>query len=86
MSDKFEVANEAEIDAAIKSAQEAIEKDHSAPREISVTVKLHKHEEFPKTLYKGKEMVTVQDAEQQRVATAGGFGPYDHEAFTAKEA
>lgn len=83
MSKEFEVVNGAELDAAISAAQEALSKDPSAPREITVKVKFHRHEEFPKALYKSKEVRTVADAESEAVAAKDGFGPYDHEAFSA---
>ena len=86
MNDQFEVANESEIEAAVKAAQEALAKDATAPREIAVTVKFHKHEEYPKSLYRGKDIVIVGDAVAEAAAVEDGFGSYDHKAFTAKEA
>lgn len=86
MSEQFEIANDAEIEAAVKSAQDALNADPSAPREISVTIKFHKHEEYPKVFYKGKDHKSIANAQEEAAAASDGFGPYDHEAFTAKEA
>lgn len=82
---EYEIVNGAEIDAAIESAKQALEKDASSPREVTVTVKLHKHEEYPKTLYRGKETKAVADADSEAAAAKEGFGPYDHAAFIAVE-
>lgn len=70
------------VDAAI----EELKKDPHAPRNVSVTLTVHVHNEYPKTLYKGKEVQMVADADAEEAAAEAGFGPYDHEAFTAKEA
>jgi ribosome-associated translation inhibitor RaiA len=69
----------------IADALEALTKDPHAPRELTVTVTLHVHNEFPKTLYKGKQTRVVADPEAEQQAAADGFGPYDHEAYTATE-
>lgn len=61
----------------------ALEKDPHAPRETSINVTLHVHNEYPKTMYKGKEVCTALDADAEELAIAQGYGPYDHEAFTA---
>ncbi len=73
----------------VKKVQQAmleLAKDNHAPREITLKATLHVHHEFPKTLYKGKETRAVANSEEQAMAAAAGFGPYDHEAYTAKEA
>jgi len=71
------------VEAALK---DLAEKKIDAPRDITLTATLHVHHEFPKLLYKGKESRSVADKDQEAAAAAAGFGPYDHEAFTAKEA
>jgi hypothetical protein len=57
--------------------------DNGAAHTISVDVVLHNHNEYPKTLYKGKEVRTVDGHEAEAAAAKDGFGPYDHEAFSA---
>lgn len=70
----------------VNQAMKELAKDAHAPREITLTATLHIHHEYPKTLYKGKETRSVADASAEEAAMEAGFGPYDHEAFTAKEA
>lgn len=70
----------------VHQAMKELAKDPHAPREITVKAVLHIHHEYPRVLYKGKETRSVADAGQQEAAASEGFGPYDHQAFTAKEA
>jgi len=70
------------VEAAIKKLAD---KQVGAPREITLTIPLHVHHEFPKALYKGKQARTVHSADEEAAAAKDGFGPYDHQAFTAKE-
>ena len=70
---------------AVKRVEEAMTKlvdDKGAAHTISIEVVLHNHNEYPKTLYKGREVRTVQTSEHEADAAKDGFGPYDHEAFT----
>ena len=68
----------------VSDALEALRKDNHAPREMTVAVTLHVHNEFPKLVYKGKEERSVSSQEEADQAAADGFGPYDHEAYTAE--
>jgi len=70
----------------VQQAMLELAKDPHAPREITVKAILHVHHEYPKMLYNGKETRSVADAAEEKAAEADDFGPYDHEAFTAKEA
>jgi hypothetical protein len=70
----------------VHQAMKDLAKDPHAPRAITLKVILHIHHEYPKTLYRGKETRTVADAGQQEAAATEGFGPYDNQAFRAKEA
>lgn len=69
----------------VEQAMAELAKDSHAPREITLKATLHVHHEYPKTLYKGKETRSVVDIDQQAAAAKDGFGPYDHEAFTAEK-
>jgi hypothetical protein len=70
----------------VQQAMAELAKDPHAPREITLKATLHVHREYPKTLYKGKEIRQVADASAEKAAVEAGFGPYEHESFTAKEA
>lgn len=70
------------VETAIKKLAD---KELGAPREITLTVPLHVHHEYPKALYKGAQTRTVQDADEEAAAAKDGFGPYGHETFAAKE-
>lgn len=71
--------------ARVEKAMAELAKDHHAPREMTLNVTLHVHHEFPKTLYKGKETLSVAGAEEEAMAEKDGFGHYDNEAFTAAD-
>jgi|HubBroStandDraft_5_1064220.scaffolds.fasta_scaffold27464_3 hypothetical protein len=77
------VSVSAEELAKIDAGLEALKKDAHAPREAQITITLHVHNEYPKTLYKGKETKSVKNETEETEAAKDGFGPYDHEAFTA---
>ncbi len=80
----------AQISAAeverVEKAIEQLKEDKGATREMTVTVTLHLHHEYPKVVYKGKEHKAVANADEEAAAAGEGFGVYDHKAFTAKEA
>lgn len=63
---------------------EALSKDPHAPREISVSLTLHVHNEYPKLLYKGKDSVTVADEAGEEKAIADGFGKFSPEGSEPK--
>lgn len=63
----------------------AIEKDAHSPREVSIRVTLHVHNEYPKHLYKGKESVIVNNEEQEEKAIVEGFGKFDPKAAAEAE-
>ena len=71
------------VEAAIKKLAD---KELGAPREITLTIPIHVHHEYPKILYKGKQPRSVANSDAEAAAAKDGFGPYDHEAFTAKGA
>lgn len=86
----FEIKDEnvslgADEEKKISDALEALSKDPHAPREISVKLTLHIHNEFPKIVYRGKESRSVANEAELEAAAKDGYGPYDHEAFTAQE-
>jgi hypothetical protein len=76
----------AEEVARVEAAMKKLVEDKGAAHELVVTVTLHNHNEYPKTLYKGKESRMVDSGDAEAAAAKDGFGPYDHEAFTAKGA
>lgn len=90
MAKEIEICDGATISAAeverVEQAMEKLKEDKGAAHELTIMVTLHVHHEYPKTLYKGKEAKTVADSDAEAVAAKDGFGPYEHEAFTAKEA
>lgn len=58
-------------------------KDPHAPRELSVKVILHVHNEYPKLMYKGegtKYQRSVANADEEKAAVADGYHEYrsDH--------
>jgi hypothetical protein len=69
----------------IELALQQLVVDPHAPREITVKVVLNVHREYPQVLYKGKENKSVANEEEKAAAEKDGFGPYDHEAFTATD-
>ena len=64
----------------ITDALAELEKDPHAPREISVKLTLHVHNEYPKHVYKttGKvtELLVVNNEEEEEDAIAKGYGDY----------
>jgi hypothetical protein len=72
----------------IEDGLKALAKDPHAPRQLSIEVTLHVHNEFPKLLYKGEgkklETRSVANESEEDAAAAEGFGPYDHEAATTE--
>jgi hypothetical protein len=60
----------------IADALEALSKDSHAPRQLSVSVTLHLHNEYPKHLYRGKDLVVVNDADEEAKAEAAGYGKF----------
>ena len=64
----------------VKAAIAALEKDHHAPREISVRYTLSVHHEYPKQLHKlvknENRSVTVHDKAGEEAAIADGFGKF----------
>lgn len=90
MAKEIEVCEGATISAAeverVEKAMEKLKEDKGATHELTLTVTLHLIHEFPKLLYKGKEVRTVADSDAEAAAAKDGFGSLDHEAFTAKEA
>lgn len=90
MATEIEVCDGATISAAeverAEKAMEQLKEGKGAAHELTITVTLRLHHEYPKTLYKGKEAKTVADSDTEAAAAKDGFGPYEHEAFTAKEA
>jgi hypothetical protein len=70
----------------IEAALEKLKEDKGASHELTVSVTLHLHHEYPKTLYKGKQTRAVHNADEQAAAAKDGFGRYDHQAFTMREA
>lgn len=67
----------------VKAAMAQLVGDNGANHKMTVEVILHNHNEYPKTLYKGKEVRTVDGEESETAAAKDGFGPYDHEVFSA---
>lgn len=67
----------------VEAAMAKLVEDNGAAHTLTVEVVLHNHNEYPKTLYKGKEVRTVEAPEHEAAAAEDGFGPYDHEAFSA---
>lgn len=59
----------------IKQGLKELAKDPHAPRSINVSVNLHIHNEFPKTLYLGKgstkPAVVLNQAEEEKARAAG---------------
>jgi hypothetical protein len=90
MSKEIEICDGATISAAeverVEEAMAQLEEDKGAAHSMTVTVSLRIHHEYPKTLYRGKDSTVVVSAAEEAGAAKDGFGPYDHEAFTAKEA
>ena len=90
MAEEIKVCEGATISAAeverVEKAMAQLQEDKGVTVELSVTVTLRQHHEYPKTLYKGKEAKVVADAGAEAAAAKDGFGPYDHEMFAAKEA
>jgi len=78
------VISEQDVERVEAALKKLANKEVGAPREITLTIPIHVHHEFPKILYKGKQARTVQNADEQGAAAKDGFGPHDHEAFTAK--
>lgn len=70
----------------VEAALAELAKDFHAPRSITLTATLEIYREYPKIVYKGKEHKSVANKSEEDAAASDGFGPYDHEAFTAKEA
>ena len=68
----------------VEAAMAKLVEDNGAAHKLTVEVILHNHNEYPKTLYKGKEVRMVRNATEHKAATADGFGTYDHEAFTGE--
>jgi hypothetical protein len=60
----------------VTDALAALAKDPHAPREISVKLTLHVHNEYPKLLYKGKHTRVVADATEEKAAAVEGFGAF----------
>ena len=69
----------------VSDALAALEKDPHAPREVTLRVTLHIHNEYPRIVYRGKETRSVQDEAALAKALDEGFSDYDHEAFTAAQ-
>lgn len=79
------VISEQEVERVEVALRKLADREVGAPREITLTIPIHVHHEFPKILYKGKQARNVNNADEQAAAAKDGFGPYDHQAFTAKE-
>ena len=67
----------------VEAAMAKLVEDNGANHSMTVEVILHSHNEYPKMLYKGKEVRTIDGQESEAAAAKDGFGPYDHEAFIA---
>lgn len=67
----------------ISGALELLAKDPHAPREISVRLTLHIHNEYPKHMYKDHASRQVANEEEEAAAAADGFGDYDGPAPAA---
>lgn len=71
--------------AEVKRVEEAMKNlvdDGGANHKMSVEVVLHNHHEYPKAVYRGKEVRTVDGPDSEAAAAKDGFGPYDHEEFS----
>jgi hypothetical protein len=79
------VISEQDVERVEAALKRLADKEAGAPREITITIPIHVHHEYPKVLYKGKQTRRVQNTDEEAAAAKDGFGPYDHEAFTAKE-
>lgn len=86
MSKEIEVCEGATISAAeverVEKAMEKLAEDKGASHQVTVTVTLRIHHEYPKTLYKGKEVKVVEDSDAEKAAIKDGFGPLNHRTFT----
>jgi hypothetical protein len=85
MSDEIEISLVPGEQEKIDAAKAALAADAHAPREVSVRMRLHQHNEYPMTLYKGqgtKKSVTVNGPDEEDKARADGYGAFvsDHEA------
>lgn len=88
MADRIEVCEGATIGTEeierVAAAMAELAKDPHAPREISVKVTLHIHNEYPKMLYRGKETKSVANEKAEAAAEKEGFGPYEHKVFNRR--
>ena len=60
----------------IEDAVDALAKDPHAPREMTLKVTLHIHNEYPKHLYKGKLSLVAQNEAEEEKAVADGYGKF----------
>jgi len=63
-------------DKRIQDALEALAKDPHAPRELTVRITLHIHNEYPKHLHKAGKFIIANNEAEEAAAKADGYGKY----------